>query len=79
VAAFPDISRGVVLNQGSLTFAFQTLSHQTYEMQFTDVIEPATWQPLAEAVVGDGSTAVIHADVNTTAQRFFRLVVKRQP
>jgi hypothetical protein len=58
-----------------LPFVFSTLPGQTYQIQFKDNLEDASWSALTSPLPGTGGLLEVDEDLTGQAQRFYRLVV----
>jgi hypothetical protein len=56
-------------------FAFETAAGLSYEVQFTDSLQPPDWQTL-QVLPGDGNVQFVTNGIAAPGQRFFRLRVE---
>lgn len=60
-----------LLRDASFTFSFQTVSNQTYTVEYNNTLAGAAWTPV-QSFIGDGSIRVITNAV-TSAQGYYRV------
>jgi hypothetical protein len=72
----PPQVTGVLMGANQVTIGFASYLGQTYRIARSDSLNPAAWTPVADGVVGTGSTIQISdTSVPLPAQRFYRLVL----
>lgn len=74
--AAPRVS-GIALSPGGqVSFAFNTVSNQTYRVEYSDDLAVPGWQPLA-TYSGTGELVLAADVVGVRPQRFYRVVILR--
>lgn len=70
-----EVLTAPVSTNGLQTIAFQALSNQTYEIDFSDTLEPPVWQLLTILTnVPAGANQVIDPTTPPATQRFYRVL-----
>jgi hypothetical protein len=64
---------------GAATVSVATVSNRTYTVQFTDRAGSGVWSRLGDIVARSNSRVETFADPNWTTNRFYRVVLPRQP
>jgi hypothetical protein len=63
----------------SATLRFNAASNRSYSVQYTDRLRGGTWQKLADVVAKTTAHSETVIDPGYTTNRFYRVVVPRQP
>jgi hypothetical protein len=58
---------------------FTAVSNRTYTVQYTDKLNPPTWNKLADVLARTVTRTEAITDPNATTNRFYRLVIPIQP
>lgn len=61
------------------TISFGTISNRTYTVQSTDALAAGAWSRLADVAARDSNRDEQVIDPNYTTNRFYRIVLPRQP
>jgi len=69
----------VTLGTGDAAIEFLAVSNHTYTVQFTDGLQPASWQRLADVPARSTNRTETVTDAGVSANRFYRLVTPRSP
>jgi hypothetical protein len=67
---------GAQVNQNQFSFTFATVAGQTYQVEYSDSLNSATWTPLGGPITGTGNSVGITNGI-TSPQRFFRLNIQQ--
>ncbi|HEY4415833.1 MAG TPA: putative Ig domain-containing protein, partial [Verrucomicrobiae bacterium] len=73
VTHLPPQVIGANVNGSQFTISWQTVSGQTYQVEYKDDLTAPTWLPAQAAVLGDGGRLILTNDVSASTNRFFRL------
>jgi hypothetical protein len=68
----PELS-GFSLNGNQLTFSFQTVPGQNYQLEYKDDLPATDWIPIDAPIIGTGGFVALTTDVSLSAQRFYHL------
>ena len=63
---------------GRITFTFDSLAGQFYQLQYEDDLSSPQWTPLGPPSPGTGGTLTFTDDMTAQPQRFYRIVVTLQ-
>ena len=58
---------------------FAVVSNRTYTVQYTDTLPGVNWQKLADVVSRPSNRVEVFIDPAWTTNRFYRVVLPRQP
>lgn len=59
----------------ALALSWQTQTNETYQLQYSTVLSPATWLNLGSPITGTGTNAVVIDSILGQPQRFYRLTL----
>jgi hypothetical protein len=64
---------------GAATLSVAAISNRTYTVQYTDVLSSGNWQRLGDIAATANNRVVSFTDPAWTSNRFYRVVLPRQP
>jgi hypothetical protein len=67
------------ITPGAATVQFAAISNRTYTVQFTDNLSSDIWSRLADVVARASNRVETFTDPAWTTNRFYRVVLPRQP
>ena len=70
----PPIILTAALSGTEILLSFQSVSNQSYDIQYKNALSNSSWD-LLESVVGTGGTLIIGTSVTNSDQRFYRVRV----
>ena len=73
VQTAPTFSIGAAYSAGFVTVKFPTQTGLTYTVQYTDGLNPPSWQNLGGGISGDGTTKSVSDSPATATTRFYRV------
>ncbi len=73
VAGGPPQLGGLKVSSNQLVFGWQSVSNQTYQVQYTTNLTAANWMSLGNVVTGTGKFMSVTNSLSGAPQRFYRL------
>ncbi|MEY2410521.1 MAG: hypothetical protein QOF48_3191, partial [Verrucomicrobiota bacterium] len=67
------------ITNGSAVVNFAAVANRTYTVQYSEVLSPGNWQKLADVVSRSTNRVEVLFDPTWTTNRFYRVVLPRQP
>ena len=74
VFAQPQLN-SVALAGGQITFAWQTVAGQSYQLEYKDNLAAPTWTLIPGSIPGTGNSIIVTNNLGVSPQRFFRLLI----
>jgi hypothetical protein len=74
VFAQPQLN-SAALAGGQMTFAWQTVTGQSYQLEYKDNLAAPTWTLIPGSIPGTGNAIVVTNNLGVSPQRFFRLLI----
>jgi hypothetical protein len=71
----PQFGSAVSDGTGNIHFTFNSLSGQSYQLEYKNNLSDATWTPLGPPEPGTGGSVTMDDNLTAQPQRFYRLVV----
>jgi trimeric autotransporter adhesin len=71
----PPQLNNVALAGGQITFAWQTVAGQSYQLEYKDNLAAPTWTLIPGSIPGTGNAIVVTNNLGVSPQRFFRLLI----